>query len=90
MKHYTYIIFSSKYDKFYRGYSSQPFLRLKQHNNGESKYTRNFTPWEIVCIQEFSSKIEAMKREKALKKYSKNQIKLLINSSKNLLNTNRY
>ncbi|TXK71667.1 hypothetical protein FT993_09590 [Mesonia sp. HuA40] len=32
MKYFVYIIYSESYDSYYRGYSTQPEKRLKQHN----------------------------------------------------------
>ncbi len=81
----VYIIYTEKHDKYYRGYSINPFRRLEQHNNGESKYTSNYAPWRLVYIQSYESKAEALKREKALKKYSKYQLKDLIRSTLNEL-----
>ena len=83
--HFVYIIYSSTFDKFYKGYSVDPYQRLLQHNNQESRYTRQFTPWELVFIQSYDTKTEALKREIALKKYSKSQIQELIKSKLNEL-----
>ncbi|UTW66567.1 GIY-YIG nuclease family protein [bacterium SCSIO 12643] len=83
MNYYVYIIRSISTGKFYKGYSLSPYNRLKQHNNGESRYTQHFCPWELVFIQSFDSKTEALKREKVLKKYSKKQIDNLIKSPLN-------
>lgn len=85
MKHYVYIIYSLSSDKYYKGYSLSPEKRLEQHNNGESRYTKNFTPWKLVYLESFVTKTEALKREKSLKKYSKLQIKELIQSNQNEL-----
>ncbi len=54
-----------------------------QHNNGESHYTSGKTPWRLVYIQSFTTKREALIREKALKKYSYSQIENLIASKLN-------
>ncbi|UTW66588.1 GIY-YIG nuclease family protein [bacterium SCSIO 12643] len=83
MNHYVYIIQSISTGKFYKGYSLAPYDRLKQHNNGESRYTQHFCPWELVFIQSFDSKTKALIREKVLKKYSKQQIANLIKSPLN-------
>jgi len=80
MKHYVYILYSDFYDKYYKGYTTQPLIRLAQHNRGESRYTRNFVPWRMVYLESFSSKREALHRERNLKKYSKAQIKSLLTS----------
>ena len=85
MKYYTYIIYSKEYDKYYKGYTSQLLQRLEQHNNKESRYTSKFAPWKLVYFEEFENKTEAIKRERSLKKYSKEQLITLINSAKNKL-----
>ena len=85
MEHFVYIIYSTKYDKYYRGYSIDPQKRLIQHNKGESRYTKEFLPWELVYVEKLPTKRDALIREKALKKYAKNQIRELIKSSKNIL-----
>jgi len=86
MKYYVYIIHSQKFDKYYKGYTSNPFLRLKEHNNGFSRYTANFTPWKLVFLQSFPTKKEALIRERKLKKYSKEKLKNLILSPLNEIN----
>jgi putative endonuclease len=78
--HYVYIIYSLSFDKYYKGYSLNPQKRLLYHNAKRSRYTSHFTPWEIVHIEEFEDKTLALKREKGLKKYSKQQIRDLIKS----------
>ena len=81
--HWVYIIYSVSFDIFYKGYSLNIAKRLTQHNNNERRYTANKGPWKLVFAQSFESKTEALKREKGLKKYSKQQIKELCNSSLN-------
>jgi len=83
--HYTYIIYSKVGDCYYRGYSSYPLLRLKQHNAGESKFTSKYSDWRLVYVEQFETKYEALKREKVLKKYSKAQILELLRSLKNVV-----
>ena len=85
MKHYVYIIYSEKFDKYYKGYTTHPILRLQEHNDGFSRYTSHFVPWKLVYLQSFDTKKEALIRERVLKKYSKEQIKELIGSPKNEL-----
>ena len=87
MMHYVYIIYSLVFDKYYKGYTTQPLIRLEQHNSGESRYTRSFIPWELVYLQSFSTKREALKREKSLKKYGKSQLLALLASPLNELDS---
>jgi putative endonuclease len=85
MPHYVYIIQSLIDFSFYKGYSADPAKRLKQHNEGDCHYTSAKTPWKLVYVELCNSKSEALKREKALKKYSNSQIENLIVSPKNIL-----
>ena len=81
--HYIYIIYSPSSGHYYRGYTTNLEKRLERHNNGKSSYTRNFVPWNLVYVEKYDSKTEALQREKKLKKYSKSQVKQLIDSPKN-------
>ena len=74
-KFYTYIIQSIEDESFYIGYSSNLEERLRQHNNGFSKYTSKKVPWNLVYYETFDNKSDAIKREKFLKK-QKNNISL--------------
>ena len=81
---YVYIIKSQVDGSYYKGFSENPSTRLEQHNNKESTYTSAKVPWELMYIEELFSKREALIREKALKKYSHEQILRLIASAKNI------
>ncbi len=83
MEHFVYIIYSRGRAIFYKGYSLSPYLRLNAHNDNKSRFTKDKGPWELVFLQSFSTKREALMREKALKKYSHYQLETLIASSKN-------
>ncbi|WP_346425749.1 GIY-YIG nuclease family protein [Flavobacterium sp. KMS] len=64
----VYILYSEKFNKNYTGYTSNLIERFKSHNFLETKgYTLKFRPWEVIHVEFFSSKSEAMKREKYLK-----------------------
>ncbi|GAB2824483.1 GIY-YIG nuclease family protein [Ferruginibacter profundus] len=82
---YVYIIQSEKDGSFYKGFSLQPLVRLSQHNNQESEYTSHKVPWKLFHLEIFDNKTVALKREKALKKYSHQQILELSKSYKNQL-----
>ncbi|MBK7358773.1 MAG: GIY-YIG nuclease family protein [Saprospiraceae bacterium] len=64
MPFFVYIIVSLQNGTSYKGFSLNPVLRLKQHNDGLSKYTSQFMPWKLVYIEQFSSKSDALIREK--------------------------
>ena len=61
--YYTYIIKSKIKDRLYLGHCRDLEERLKLHNSGNSRSTKAYIPWEIVYVEEYSTKSEAMKRE---------------------------
>ena len=68
MTYYTYIIRCGD-GTFYTGWTDDIEKRLDAHNKGVgSRYTRTRLPVELVHKEEFTSKIEAMRRERAIKK----------------------
>ncbi|MCC6702654.1 MAG: GIY-YIG nuclease family protein [Fluviicola sp.] len=82
---YVYIIYSPSGDCYYKGFSENPKARLIKHNQGESRYTSKSNDWKMIYLERFATKRDALIREKGLKKYSKAQIKELIQSTKNIL-----
>ncbi|MGM8214550.1 GIY-YIG nuclease family protein [Bacillaceae bacterium W0354] len=68
---YTYILRCGD-QSLYTGYTVDIDQRLKKHGEGKaSKYTRSRLPVQLVYVEAFNSKSEAMKREAAIKKMSK-------------------
>ena len=64
----VYILFSEVYCKTYVGFTSNLIERFKSHNFLSNKgYTIKFRPWEVVYVEFFTTKSEALKREKFLK-----------------------
>lgn len=63
----------------YTGSTNDVSARLRKHNEGKgAKYTRGRTPVELVYTEEVDSKSDALKREHALKKYTRKQKEKLI------------
>ncbi len=85
MRHYVYMIYSERLNIIYKGYSLNPIERLRQHNNNESKFTSNKGPWELIFVQEFEAKTEALKREKQLKKANSAYLKWCIEQPFNIV-----
>ena len=83
--YYVYIIQSLKDGSYYKGYTENPISRLNQHNEGKSHYTSLKCPWKLIHLELYSTKSDALKRERSLKKYSHAQIEVLADSSKNLI-----
>ena len=64
----VYVLHSERFDKIYIGYSHDLEARLKSHNElGKKGWTIKFRPWKLIHKEEFSTKKEAMRREKELK-----------------------
>lgn len=70
---YVYIL-KCRDNTLYAGWTTSLEKRLKAHNSGRgAKYTRARLPVEIVYFEEFEDKKEAMKREYAIKKLSREE-----------------
>ena len=63
----VYVIQNPK-EKFYIGISEDVEIRLLQHNNGESRWTKGKGPWVLRWTSEAMSITEARKLENYLKK----------------------
>ena len=83
---YVYVIESMVDGDYYKGFTTNYLTRLNQHNNGESKYTKLKIPWKLIFVQEFSSKTEALKQEKKLKRCNKKYLLWLTEQEVNILN----
>jgi putative endonuclease len=80
---FTYIIQSQTSGKFYVGHTANLDNRLREHNSGESKSTRNKGPWILVHSDPFATRSEAQKHEYEIKsKKSSESIKRIILNSK--------
>ncbi|MDP2175707.1 MAG: GIY-YIG nuclease family protein [Bacteroidota bacterium] len=77
---YVYILYSSKIDRYYIGYSENPEKRLKErHNAGLVKSTKNGVPYILLKMKGFETELEAIREEKRLKKMkSRKYLKHLI------------
>ena len=61
---------------FYCGISTDPERRLKEHNESNkkgAKYTRSRRPVRLMFTQECESRSDALKKEAAFKKLSRDQ-----------------
>ena len=69
--HYVYLLRSIPApDQTYIGYTSDLKTRLKSHNQGKSKHTAKYNPWELITYVAFSEKSKALSFEKYLKSHS--------------------
>ena len=80
MVFYVYILQCTD-GSFYTGYTKNLAERTKQHENGKgAKYTKSHKPQKIAYVEDLDSRSQAMKRERAIKKLSRQQKIDLINS----------
>ncbi|MBL7074722.1 GIY-YIG nuclease family protein [candidate division KSB1 bacterium] len=84
---YVYILESLKDGKLYTGYTSNLKRRLERHNMGLVRSTQNRKPLKLVYYEAFSSRSEAMIREKYFKspQGGREKIKLIANFSQEKL-----
>jgi putative endonuclease len=76
---YTYILYSSSFDRFYIGQTNDIVKRIERHNNGYVNSSKAYKPWGIVFFKRFDTRAESMNYETFLKsKKSKDFISNLI------------
>ncbi|MFS0645369.1 GIY-YIG nuclease family protein [Siminovitchia sp. 179-K 8D1 HS] len=72
-KHYFYVLQCSD-GSYYGGYTVDPERRLAEHNGGKgAKYTRARLPANMIHLEEFGDKGEALRAEYAFKRLSRHQ-----------------
>ena len=81
MSYVTYIIYSTKLDKYYIGSCENILTRINQHNTARNKSTKPGVPWSIKYTKEFATRSEAQQWEMEVKKKkSRKYIEWLIGS----------
>ena len=75
---YTYILRCGD-GSFYTGWTNNLEKRLEAHNAGRGgRYTRSRLPVKLVYSESFDTKNEAMRREAAIKKLTRQEKEKLI------------
>ena len=78
--HYVYVLESRRTGRYYIGSTHNVEKRLAQHNAGGTKSTRNLRPWNILHVEIFTTKPEAVRRERLIKSWkSRKHIKQQFN-----------
>jgi putative endonuclease len=67
MAYFVYILFSEKDKKLYVGCTMDLSARIKRHNAGFVRSTKNRIPLLIIHSEKFKNKAEAFQRERFLK-----------------------
>jgi len=66
-EYFTYVLYSDKYKRLYIGQTDDLTGRLSQHNMGKVTSTKPYKPYRIIYCEKFSTRHEAVNREKFLK-----------------------
>jgi putative endonuclease len=64
----AYILYSTKINRFYTGQTEDLERRMEEHNRGKTSFSAKGIPWQTVFSRAFSSRAEAMRLEKFIKK----------------------
>ncbi len=76
--YYVYILKCGD-GSFYCGYTNDVQKRFEKHKSGKgAKYTRSRLPLEIVYIEKFENKSDALKRECSIKSMTRLQKEKLV------------
>jgi len=79
MPYYVYVI-ECVDGTFYTGYTKDLDARLRLHMNGKgARYTRMHKPLKLVYAEELDSRLDAVRKERKLKKLRHHQKLELIN-----------
>ncbi len=65
--YYVYVLKSIKDGKRYIGFTDNLERRISEHNYGKVKSTKNRRPLALIYSEEYSTKKEAMSRERFFK-----------------------
>jgi len=77
-KCYCYIVECAD-GTYYTGWAIDPEKRVQVHNKGRgAKYTRTRRPVKLVYVEEQPDRVSAMKRERAIKKMTREKKQKLI------------
>ena len=81
MTYYVYVLACDD-GSFYTGYTKDIDRRVKQHRKGHgARYTRMHEPRNLIYVEAFRSRSEAMKREREIKSLSHNEKQRLTGQS---------
>ena len=64
---YAYVLQSLIKGILYKGSTENLDARVAQHNNGLVAFTSKFRPWKLIYHETFTTRAEAMAREKFFK-----------------------
>lgn len=89
MSYFVYILCTSS-NTLYIGQTSNLEKRLQEHKNKtikSAKYLRLFSSFELIYQEQYSTRVEAMRRELQLKNWTKAKKEALVSRNLDLLKT---
>ncbi len=69
MPFYVYILQSESSGRFYIGQTNDLKGRLSYHNSNYSPALKNRGPWKLVHTEQYSSRAQAVRRERQIKSW---------------------
>jgi len=80
-EHHVYVLCCAD-DTFYTGYTTDVERRVEEHQAGQgAKYTRGRTPVELLHVESYETRSEAMSREYEIKQLSRADKERLVDTS---------
>ncbi|MFW6017352.1 MAG: GIY-YIG nuclease family protein [Halapricum sp.] len=78
--HYVYVLQCGD-DTFYTGYTTDVERRVAEHQSGDgAKYTRGRTPVELVHVESYETRSDALSREYEIKQLSRPEKERLVDA----------
>ena len=63
----VYVLQSLKTKRFYTGQTTNIARRIEEHNKGKTRSTAKKGPYQLIHLEHYSTRAEAVKRERYLK-----------------------
>jgi putative endonuclease len=88
MSDYFVYVLRNRQGKLYIGSTDDLATRVRRHIEGKAGWTRSRGPWELVNVETFKSRSEAVRQERYLKAGKANQeLRQRLNGGKTPANT---
>ena len=71
---FTYVLYSVSGDRYYVGHTNDTDRRLVEHNSRLSRSTKSGAPWALVHSEPFSTRKEAVARERQIKSWKSRRL----------------
>ena len=72
---YLYILYSPSLNKYYVGSTGDALEeRIRKHNTNHQGFTGGHGNWELKYSEEFNTKLDAIAREKEIKKWKSRKL----------------